>query len=211
MDKKVSKLTPGEQVTLETYEKQAEDWSVTRHNSHFWESEMTAFYRHLPIGSILEIGSGSGRDARELIDLGYDYTGTDISESFIKIARRENPNAPFFHQSVYDLSFPEPPGFDGFWASAVLLHVPKSRIDEALQAIIRCMKPRAVGFISLKQGKTEGVLEEEQSGKTYRRLFSFWMPYEFANVLERHHIAILESAVRVADNTTWLTYIVRCP
>lgn len=132
-------LTEQEQITLDTYEAHAEDWTSSHHKRHFWEEAMSIFYQHLPYGKVLEIGAGSGRDAQNLIDLGYSYIGTVISKSFLKIARRENPDQIFFHQSVYDLDFPEGT-FDGFWASAVLLHDPKSRINEALSRIKICVK-----------------------------------------------------------------------
>lgn len=210
MDQPLSNLTPEEQITLNTYDTLAEDWSNISHLEHFWEAEMIAFSSYLPKGSILEIGAGSGKDAKELIALGYEYTGTDISESFLTIARKENPSAPFLHQSVYDLSFPKN-SFDGFWASAVLLHIPKARIDEALERILSSMKPGAIGFISLKQGDNDRVVKETRNNQLYERFFAFWQYDEFEEVLKKHRITVLEAGTRFSHPTTWLTYIVRCP
>ena len=60
-----------------------------------------------------------------MIAFGYDYTGTDISTGLLNEARKKVPGQSFYEMSVYDLDFPEGT-FDGFWASAILLHIPKN-------------------------------------------------------------------------------------
>ena len=90
----------------------------------------------------------AGRDIDNLIKHGYGYTGTDISEGMLNIVKKRYPKQEFYKQSVYDLSFPKK--FDGFWAVAVLLHIPKSRIDEALQAIKAVMNKKMYFDLSLK-------------------------------------------------------------
>lgn len=44
---------------------------------------------------ILEIGCGDGRDAKEIVKRTKNYTGFDISEELIKIARADVPDATF--------------------------------------------------------------------------------------------------------------------
>lgn len=114
----------------------------------------------LPTGKVLEIGSGGGRDAKELIAKGYKYTGTDVSKGLLEEARKANPSTVFLRQSVYDLDFPDNT-FDGFWASAVLLHIPKDRIDEALSRLRAVVRNDGIGFISIKQGEGQKIEEYE--------------------------------------------------
>src|SRR3990167_9318774 len=121
-------LTKEEKLTVASYNSTAHDWAKAHSANDFWKEELEAFGRHLPTGKILEIGCGGGRDAESLIGLGYDYIGTDAALNFVKVAKTRNPKGTFKVSSVHDLPF-EADSFDGFWASAVLLHISKKRID----------------------------------------------------------------------------------
>jgi len=200
-------LTPNEESTVTAYDTMAQRWSCGHDTPGFWEHEMKTFRQYLPSGKILEIGSGGGRDAKELIRIGYDYVGTDISEKLLAIARSQNPGYQFYQQSVYDLNTQNL--FDGFWAAAVLLHIPKNRIGEALTAIARCMITGAVGFISLKEGNGEMTIQEEFDGASLSRFFWYWQQDEFTTTLTRHGFGILETGKKMTAEATWLAYIVQ--
>lgn len=196
-------LNPEEKITLETYNTTAKQWSENHAIVGFWKEEMEIFRTLLPNGKILEVGAGGGRDAKELIVLGYEYIGTDISTSLIEVAKKEIPNATFLAQSVYDLDFPEGTQFDGFWASAVLLHIPKTKIDGALQRITKFMRDGAVGFISLKQGGGERLEDD-------KRFFVYYSEGEFRQILQRNSFEVVQITVRpVNGKTTWLCFFVR--
>lgn len=201
------KLTKQEQQTLDSYNKYGKEWAAGHLDFDFWEPELKRFNKYLPKGKILEIGSGGGRDARELIKAGYEYTGTDVSKGLLEAAKKYNPGAKFFLKSVYSLDFPIS-FFDGFWACAVLLHIPKSRIDEALRQLHRVTKPGGVGFISVKKGKGERfTIEPPPDGK---RLFAFYSLKEFEGKLHRNDFEILYLKERKKTaKTTWLVYFVR--
>lgn len=199
---------PEEKITKKSYDNNAVAWAKARSTSTFFSKELKKFQELLPSGRILEIGAGSGRDAEELINMGYDYVGTDISESFIRMLKKKLPSAEFHHQSVYDLFLSGK--FDGFWASAVLLHVPKKRTSEALQKIKSFMRPEGVGFISLKDGEGEEVLENEISGKKFKRFFSFWNKEEFENVLKQNGFELVYYEFRPeSKDTRWHLFFVR--
>ena len=181
-------LLPEEEITLKTYEKVADIWTNKHSPPHFWAEEMQRFHQLLPAGTVLEIGAGGWRDAKELIGLGYNYVGTDVSEKLLEKAREKFPGEKFYKQSVYDLSFSEK--FDGFWASKVLLHIPKSRIDEALQRIKSVVEPGAVGFISLIDGEGEELREETWDDSKHKRFFAYWAKEEFNQVLKNNGFKI---------------------
>lgn len=67
-----------EESTIKAYNKNAEEWSASHATEGFWEQEHILFSELLPQGNILEVGTGSGRDAIELTKR-YEYTGIDIS------------------------------------------------------------------------------------------------------------------------------------
>lgn len=201
-----SKLTPEEKLTLQSYDKYGADWANAHKDFTFWAKELFRFNKYLPSGKILEIGAGGGRDAKMLIQSGYDYLGTDISKGLLRAAQKNLPNTKFLQKSVYNLDFPKN-SFDGFWACAVLLHIPKSRINEALTQIHNAIMPGGVGFISVKKGEGEEVtVEPPPDGK---RFFAYYSLEEFKNVLTKNGFKILYTKERKkTKKTTWLIYIV---
>ena len=201
------RLTKEEQETIQSYDKYGKQWAASHLDFDFWAPELRGFKKYLPEGRVLEIGSGGGRDARELIKAGYEYTGTDISKGLLEAAKKYNLGAKFLLKSVYDLDFPKD-YFDGFWACAVLLHIPKSRIDKALRQLYRITKPRGVGFISVKKGKGEKItIEPPPDGK---RFFAYYSLKEFETILLKNNFKILFSKERKkTEKTTWLIYFVR--
>lgn len=202
-------LTPEELTTKQTYDQTASTWSGVHRSKGFWATEMENFHRLLPNGKILEIGSGGGRDAKELIELGYEYVGTDISTGLIEVARQNLPNEAFYNQSVYDLDF-EGEKFDGFWASAVLLHIPKDRIGETLERIKNVVAARAIGFISLKDGVGEKVERDEIDGKQLERFFSYWQKEEFARVLQENGYTVADYLYHpMSEKTRWHCFFVQ--
>ena len=171
---------------------------------------MAIFKKLLPEGKILEIGAGGGRDAQELIRLGYDYVGIDVAEKLLAEAQKINPTATFLHQSIYELDFPKH-AFDGFWTAATLLHIPKSRIKSALRKIHAVIKPRGIGFISIKQGKGERIEQDEpQIPGDHRRLFAYYSQNEFKKILEDNSYQVIETHTKpISERTTWLIYFVK--
>lgn len=203
-------LTPNEKLTVETYDKIAKDWAFKHSSAGWWKKEVEKLKSFLPEGKILEIGSGGGRDAKELIQAGFDYTGTDVSSGLLREAKEQNPGVEFLNLSVYELEFPQN-HFDGFWASAVLLHIPKARIDEAMKSLNRVVRSGGVGFITIKQGEGEKIeIEEAQTPGVRERLFSYYSEDEFKGVLSKNNFSVLESYIKPSGGkTTWLVFFVQ--
>jgi len=203
----MSKLTPAEQITKESYDRVATQWEADHDIIEFWEESLYKFHELLPAGRLLEIGCGAGRDAQDLIRLGYKYVGTDISGPQLVLARKNNPGARFEQVSLYDLDFPEP--FDGFWCAAVLVHVPKNRTVEALSAIRRNLVPGAIGFLAIKEGKGERLEIRDELGSS-EFLFTYWEDDEFREVLRQEGFKVLHKGYKpMSERTKWLKYIVR--
>lgn len=198
------RLTPKEKLTLKYYEIHGQEWSKIAYKKSFWSKEIEKFHKLLPKGKVLEIGSGNGRDAKVLIQLRYHYTGTDISKKLLEIAKKNNPGERFLHKSVYKLNFPKN-AFDGFWACATLLHVPKSRIIEALISIQKVVRARSVGFISLKEGEGETI--ENSTG----RYFTYYTKEEFIKYLKSINFTVIGTGRKLdkKSNISWLTFFIR--
>lgn len=197
-----------EQATKHAYDTMANHWTAER-TPGFWSDEINRFHELLPIGSVVEIGSGGGRDAKELIAKGYDYVGTDISPSLLEIIQAELPAHKFYEQSVYDLSLPQHEPFDGFWACAVLLHIPRARIHEALGSIHRIVRHGAIGFISLKDGLGERLELTKTDDEQVQRLFSYWNGDEFVTTLVESGFRTVDYMYHPDEKANWHGFFVQ--
>lgn len=193
-------LSQPDEMNTKFYDDNAKPWSDDHLNAGYWQAQLNTFHKLLPKGKIIEIGCGGGRDARDLIKLGYEYVGTDISEGLLEEARKNVPGYTFLKQSMYDLFSAKK--FDGFWASAVFLHAPKDKIGEALGSTKSVLKRGAIGYISVKKGEGEGVFGG--------RFFSFWDKSEFDDVLKKNGFEILDFIHDPRSPTDdWLCFFVR--
>jgi ubiquinone/menaquinone biosynthesis C-methylase UbiE len=132
-------LTQAESDTITWYDTHPDRWGYahTRDEaSKDFHDEPEKFRNILPAGKLLEVGCGNGRQAQEFLDFGYEYVGVDASEGLLSIAREKNPTGTFSLQNVYSMDFPDLT-FDGFWANAILLHIPRERLEDALKEIHR--------------------------------------------------------------------------
>lgn len=112
------------------------------------------FLALLPQGAkILELGCGNGRDSAEMLSRGYRVTPTDgIAEIAAEASRR-------LKMPVSVLSFAEiaaVSAFDGVWANACLLHVPRADLGVILARIHRALRPGGAFYASFKAGGAEG-------------------------------------------------------
>ncbi|MCA9390165.1 class I SAM-dependent methyltransferase [candidate division WWE3 bacterium] len=202
-------MDSAKKITIDAYNKSAKDWAASHAAQGFWQDEMGIFHTLLPAGKILEIGCGGGRDAQELIALGYEYVGTDPAENFITVAQEKNPSGIFEVKSASELDYPAE-SFDGFWASAVLLHIPKDEISTVLESLHSLLKPGGVGFIAIKEGNGETLITETSSdGNEYERFWAFYSDDEFRELLGQVHFSVVQFIYKpMSERTRWLIYFV---
>ncbi|MGL5575974.1 class I SAM-dependent methyltransferase [Cetobacterium sp.] len=101
-------------------------------------------------GEILDLGCGSGRDAKHFLNSGFTVTALDLSPILAKKARK------FIGQDVIvadmkDLNFQD--RFIGIWACASLLHLSEDEILETLKKCHKALKKDGVLYASFKYGE----------------------------------------------------------
>jgi ubiquinone/menaquinone biosynthesis C-methylase UbiE len=199
------------QKTAETYDKIASGYS-TGHFAHFWIEEFD-FYRSTINGKkVIDLGCGAGRDTAVFVENGFDYTGIDASDGMLKVARERAPKGKFQKMDFTKTIFRDRE-FDGFWAAASFLHIPKKNVAGVLQEAKRIIKNGGVGFISVKEknGMDEGMIGENKYGGI-GRYFSFYTQDEFKNLLEQNGFSVVKMSTHTEDDerkTNWLCYFVK--
>lgn len=100
-------LSEREKEVADWYDQNAEAWAKSRKRTFepsFWAQEYASFKQlKKPEGKLLEIGSGSGREAIEWIQMGYEYSGIDTSAALIRMAQQTEPLGHYFHNIVLDV------------------------------------------------------------------------------------------------------------
>lgn len=138
--------------TLEFYATNAADY--VKHAADEPSSQLQAFAARLePQAKILELGTGSGRDAEFLLKAGFDVTPTDASAELAIHAEQRlgRPVRIMRFDMLNDVA-----QYDAVWASACLLHAPVSELTESLTRIHRSLKPGGLFVASFKAGSGEG-------------------------------------------------------
>jgi cyclopropane fatty-acyl-phospholipid synthase-like methyltransferase len=108
-----------------------------------------------PGGTILDVGCHSGRDTRQLLDLGYRVTGIDVSEQALRLCREQCPEARTIKMSLLDLPNLREQ-FDGIWFSFALVHIPFKLVPDALAALESVLHPEGSMMMMVS------VVEESQ-------------------------------------------------
>jgi len=99
---------------------------------------------------VLEIGTGVGTDARQIIRLGGLYTGINVDAGSCAITRRAldrfDLSGTVRQASAVDIPYPDH-SFDVVYSFGVLHHIPE--VDRAIREIYRVLKPGGILVIML--------------------------------------------------------------
>ena len=150
--------------TLAFYDKEAAAYAtrsdnigVPKHIAKFVAEQITGT-------AVLDLGCGTGRDACALIDAGLNVTAFDGSAEMAREAEKRI-GAPVRVQLFDDLN--DIAAFDGIWANASLLHVPRTGLPNILARVHRALKPGGLLAASFKSGGQEG---RDELGRYYNYL-----------------------------------------
>lgn len=104
-------------------------------------------------GAILDAGCGSGRDTKHFLGLGFKVSAFDQSAELCKLASIhtgiEVKNQSFNEMNELDV-------YDGIWACASLLHVPRAELQSIFKKFHQALRSQGVVYSSFKYGELEG-------------------------------------------------------
>ncbi len=139
--------------TIGYYEMNADAFADTTIDVIFTDIQ-DKFLSYLPeTGHILDFGCGSGRDTKYFMDKGYAVDAADGSEKMCEIAGG-NTGITVRHIMFSDLD--ENRKYDGIWACASVLHLPKKELKDVFEKMIMAVKPGGYIYSSFKYGEFEG-------------------------------------------------------
>lgn len=197
----------------ETYNRIAEDWHRDHLDDDWWREGTDAFIKELTPGAhVLDVGCGSGVKSKYLVDHGFKVIGIDISDKLIEIARREAPEGEFRVLSMTDLDL-MPETFDGVFAQASLLHIPKKDAGDVVKKMARRLVPRGFLCINVKEAREgtpeEEVLKKNDYGYEYERFFSYFTMDELERYLADAGLSVVSKLrnQNKSGKTVWLQII----
>ena len=188
-------------TTLSWYRDNAIQYAEETRNSLVLDALWEFLSRMKEGGTILDYGSGSGRDSAYFLDKGFSVDSLDGSAEMKAQAER------LFGIKVKLASFlslEEKDKYDGIWAQASILHLEEHDLRVALTLIERALKRDGVFYSSFRKGEEDGYEKGRwYTNMTERRFLSF-LPASL--YVEK----IWESQdVRPGVNRTWLSIICR--
>jgi SAM-dependent methyltransferase len=180
-------------ATLQFYRQNAEAYARREITSR--HARLAKFLALLPPGAaILELGCGAGADSAAMLANGFDVTPTDGSPEMAEVAscRLGRPvEALLFHDldavAVYD----------GIWANACLLHVPRDQLANILALIRRALKPDGAFYASYKAGDGSG---RDTLNRYYNYPTEDWLRATYAQAGEWIDLSIETGEVRGFDD-----------
>lgn len=183
-----TKKTPDS--TLRYYEENAESFIAGTIDADMNDARQRFLKELPPKACILDFGCGSGRDTKAFLDAGYIVDAVDGSPELCRIA------SIYTGIQVQEMLFQDLHAgkeFDGIWACASILHLPKPELSETIKKIAVALKPGGVLYTSFKYGTFEGMRNGRYfTDFTEDTLKVFWSDFPSLPII-----------------TTWLTQDVR--
>jgi hypothetical protein len=133
----------------------------------------------------------------------------------LEIARQAAPASEFRLLDLRDIRTLSEE-FEGVFAQASLLHIPKAEAFSVIDGMVSRLVPRGVLYIAVKAQRPghpeEETVTESDYGYAYDRFFSYYTLDEVRAHLDRLGLSLIHAAVSAAPlKGDWLQIIVRKP
>ena len=146
--------------------------------------------------SLLEIGTGHGRDSLFFQEQGLKVTGIDISPAMVNLCRQKGIMTVVM--DMVDLGF-EKDSFDTIYALNSFLHLPKSEFPTVLENVHKVLQPAGSFYLGLYGGfDFEGIWEDDFY--TPKRFFSFHSDENIKNILVDYFEILYFRNIQLGEN-----------
>jgi 2-polyprenyl-3-methyl-5-hydroxy-6-metoxy-1,4-benzoquinol methylase len=154
--------------TVESYEEIADDYARETTGARVLSGGLTRLAEVVPLGHVLEIGSGPGWDADALEEAGLKVRRTDITQAFIDFQRARGKQVDRLDAINDDLGGP----YDAVVMLHVLQHVEPSDLSAVLAKVAGALRPGGRFLVSIPLGEGAGWEVGESGAPYYRALRS---------------------------------------
>jgi len=174
--------------TIRSYDATAAEYAAEAAAMPAWiAEEVDAFVAGLGgAGRALEIGSGGGRDARELERRGISVRRTDVSRGFVELLRARGFEADLLDPLTDPLADPHHPGslYDGIWACACLIHVARADLTTVLGRLADATRAGGRLHVSVRDGDGEDVSTQGSAAEPLRYTETYWREPTLRSLVE---------------------------
>ena len=146
--------------TLKYYNENAQSFASGTVSVKFTEVQDKFLEKLNPDAYILDFGCGAGRDTQYFLSRGYRVDAVDGSEQLCRIAS-EYTGIKVRQMLFQELD--EKEKYDGIWACASILHLPKKQLREVLKNMYAALKSKGWIYTSFKYGE----FESERNGRYF--------------------------------------------
>ena len=133
--------------------------SVNPDSLHDWMTDLLPE----PPALVLDVGSGTGRDAAWFASKGFDVFAVEPSRAMREIACTLHPSASvcWMNDSLpgLDSTYRKGVSFDMILVNAVWMHLPPGQRQRAFRKLVNLLKPGGIVVISLRIGPTDADRE----------------------------------------------------
>lgn len=179
------------------------DQEVVEFWDKFPQATIKAFCEALRGQQVLDLGSGSGRDAIILRDQGLEVTCLDASGKMVEMTRRlgfESRQAEFSNMQLADNYY------DGVWAYTSLIHVSSEDAQAAMRVVARALKPNGIFLVGVIVGDTAGMVERKTMPNS-RRYFKYYRREEITEMVSSCGFRLLYQEEYQPHTTTYLSQV----
>lgn len=135
-----------------------------------------------------------------------NYEGFDISEKMIEIAQDRYPQLTFSVADILASNTLPKKKFEGFWAGAILMHVPEEQWEEMLINIENLSTSGAIGYFTMPDSRPNEASETDQ------RYFTIMTEEHLRETLGKRGWKILQKGNFPQDaRDIWHWYLVQLP
>ncbi|MDO8467867.1 MAG: class I SAM-dependent methyltransferase [Nanoarchaeota archaeon] len=192
--------------TLETYNSisQVFDRKFEEHFYVYCLDLADDFLASLNGRRILDLGSGSGIASEYFLRKGYSPLCFDNSEGMLELCNQKG--LVTCKGDIEELDLPEL--FDGIWAYASLLHIPKKNLISVIERVRSHLNPFGKVAISLKEGEGEGFVKTKNHPES-ERYFAYYKDEEVRELFSDFHLLSSSKTSRVKSDggSVFLNYL----
>jgi SAM-dependent methyltransferase len=193
-------------ITIETYQKNFDlyDKKTPSVTSGEYIELLEKYIASLPPqGTIFEIGSAQGRDAKYLRDRGFTVTCSDVIQDAINALRADGFTALYydFRDEPEEILFSK---FGAIYAKAVFLHATKEQFEASLESLKLLLRPHGKLCLTFKIGEGEEMETEKLNSP---RFFKYYSIEELDELFSRHNVTVISKDTTV--DKKWVQYILQ--